>query len=192
MRESAAIFELISWHYVSVCVEDFVLGASLPPTARRRKTDGEEKRREKSIKWGRRPYGQGEASPANKRGASQRSSQLIIPSGCFQLMGSSLSLRLPYINAPSTCEYFERIPRHLNSISSESVGALDGVPRLVAPLSFLKKMVFFLQSVPCIITVIVSRPSMKMSPGCCVLLSFFSSFTIFFILDIYIYIYIGV
>lgn len=173
-------------------VEDFVLGASLPPTARRRKTDGEEKRREKSIKWGRRPYGQGEASPANKRGASQRSSQLIIPSGCFQLMGSSLSLRLPYINAPSTCEYFERIPRHLNSISSESVGALDGVPRLVAPLSFLKKMVFFLQSVPCIITVIVSRPSMKMSPGCCVLLSFFSSFTIFFILDIYIYIYIGV
>jgi hypothetical protein len=33
---------------------------------------------------------------------------------------------------------------------------------------------------------------MKMSPGCCVLLSFSSSFTIFFILDIYIYIYIGV
>jgi hypothetical protein len=30
-----------------VCgVEDFVLGASLPPTARRRETDGEEKRRE--------------------------------------------------------------------------------------------------------------------------------------------------
>lgn len=102
-----------------------------------------EKRREKSIKWGRRPYGQGEASPANQRGASQRSSQLIIPSGCFQLMGSSPSLRLPYINAPSTCEYLERILRHLNSISSVSVGALDGVPRLVAPLSFLKKDGFF-------------------------------------------------